>query len=55
MNLNNQVFNSNLLYYAFGVGFETGDVRMFHGISFEYSFNNRISFVGPEEFLITGT
>jgi hypothetical protein len=55
MILNNQQFNSNLLYYLFGVGYPAGGEQMYHGISVACSFNNRIDFVGPTEFTLNAT
>jgi len=52
MILNNQQFNSNLLYYLFGVGYPSGGEQMYHGISVACNFNSRIDFIGPTEFML---
>ena len=55
MVLNNNQFNSNLLYYLFGVGFPAGGETMYHGIAAKCNFNGRIDFIGPTEFMLNAT
>lgn len=55
MVLNNNQFNSNLLYYLFGVGFPPGSETMYHGIAAECNFNGKIDFIGPTEFMLEAT
>lgn len=55
MVLNNNQFNSNLLYYLFGVGFPAGGETMYHGIAAKCNFNGKIDFIGPTEFMLNAT
>ena len=55
MLLNNNQFNSNLLYYLFGVSYPTGGEQMYHGVAVECNFNGKIDFIGPSEFMLNAT
>lgn len=55
MVLNNQEFDSNLLYYIFGVGYPAGGELMYHGISVKCSFNNKTDFIDPASFTLRAT
>ena len=55
MVLNNNNFYSNLLYYIFGVGYPTGGEQMYHGVAVACNFNNKIDFIGPNEFMLEAT
>ena len=55
MVINNNQFNSNLLYYLFGVGYPSGGEQMYHGIATECSFNGKIDFISPTEFMLDAT
>ena len=55
MVLNNNEFNSNLLYYLFGIGYPSGGEQMYHGIAAACNFNGRIDFIGPTEFMLDAT
>lgn len=54
MNVENQTFYSNLLYYIFAVAYDLMG-QATDGITLKYSFDDRINFIGASEFEIPAT
>jgi len=54
MNIENQTFYSNLLYYIFAVAYDLMG-QATDGITLKYSFDDRINFIGASEFEIPAT